>query len=149
LRCAVSPQDRLLLGIDLRKDREVLERAYDDSAGVTARFNLNLLERINRELGGEFRAKGFLHRAVWNEQEGRVEMHLVSPSDQSVSIRDLEMKVEFAAGESIHTENSYKYSQEEIEQLAARANFSIERRWFDEKNFFSLNFLVPRPAECN
>ncbi len=149
VRCAMSAQDRLLVGIDLRKDREVLESAYDDSAGVTARFNFNLLERINRELGGEFRVGAFEHRAVWNEGKGRVEMHLVSPSDQSVPIRDLELIIEFAAGESIHTESSYKYSLEEIGQLAANAGFCVDHRWLDERQLFSLNFLVPLPAESS
>jgi dimethylhistidine N-methyltransferase len=146
VRHAMSPHDRLLLGIDLRKDRVVLESAYDDSAGVTARFNLNLLERINRELSGEFCIDQFLHRAVWDERKGRVEMHLVSLSDQRVPIRDLGLNVEFASGETIHTESSYKYSLEEIDQLAANADLAIERRWLDDLQYFSLNLLAPRLA---
>jgi len=143
VRCAMAARDRLLVGIDLRKGRKILECAYDDAAGVTARFNFNLLERINRELGGEFRIDRFEHRAIWNEEKGRVEMHLVSATDQTVRIRDLELDIEFAAGESIHTESSYKYSLEEIGQLAANAGFAIEHRWLDERQLFSLNFLVP------
>ena len=144
VRRAMGPQDRLLIGIDLRKDRKVLESAYDDRSGVTARFNFNLLERINRELGGEFRVEQFGHRAVWDEEEGRVEMHLVSASDQRVPIWDLDVHVEFTSGESIHTECSYKYSVEEIDELAENAQLSVERQWFDKKHFFSLNVLVPR-----
>jgi len=147
VRGAMSPSDRCLVGIDLRKDRAVLESAYDDEAGVTARFNINLLERINRELGGEFRVDRFSHRAVWDEQAGRVEMHLVSGSDQRVPIRDLDLEIEFRSGESIHTESSFKYSQSEIYALAAEAGLLVERRWLDGRSFFSLNLLAPRPAE--
>ena len=146
VRRAMSPHDRFLVGIDLRKDREVLESAYDDNAGVTARFNINLLERINRELGGEFDIDRFTHRAVWDEPKGRVEMHLVSSSDQRVRIRDLELDIEFASGESIHTESSFKYSVEEIDRLAENAGLAVEHRWLDRKQLFSLNFLVPRSA---
>ena len=146
MHCAMAPQDRLLVGIDLRKDRKVLESAYDDCSGVTARFNINLLERINRELGGEFRVDRFEHRAVWDEQAGRVEMHLVSAAAQCVTIRELDLEVEFASGESIHTESSYKYSLEENDRLAANAGLAIECRWLDKKQFFNLNLLAPSLA---
>jgi dimethylhistidine N-methyltransferase len=139
------PEDRLLIGIDLRKDRATLERAYDDAAGVTERFNKNLLARINRELGGRFDLDAFLHAATWNEEAGRVEMHLVSARDQTVRIDDLALEVSFRAGETIHTENSYKYSLEEIDALAATAGFRVERRWLDAGGRFSLQLLRPRP----
>jgi L-histidine N-alpha-methyltransferase len=133
--------DFFLLGIDRRKDRETLERAYDDSQGVTARFNLNLLARINRELGGKFDLSSFRHRAFYNESAGRVEMHLVSTVQQSVRIEDLEMTVDFEAGETIHTENSYKFSSEEIASLADGAGLTVEREWRDGNDLFSLCLL--------
>src|SRR5258708_1154848 len=109
VRETMTDRDRLLMGVDLRKDRITLEQAYDDSRGVTARFNLNLLARINQELRGQFDLARVRHRAVFNEPMGRVEMYLDSPSPQRVRIEALDLEVSFAAGESIHTENSYKY----------------------------------------
>ncbi len=108
LRGGMNLEDRLLLGIDLRKDREVLESAYDDSSGVTARFNRTLLERINRELGGHFDAEAFDFQATYDEVAGKVVSQLRSRRDQTVRIDDLGLDVEFAAGETIHTENSFK-----------------------------------------
>ncbi len=143
MREALAHEDRLLVGIDLRKDRGVLERAYDDAQGVTARFNLNLLERINRELGGDFRVGDFAHRAVYDEVEGRVSMFLESRRRQTASIEDLGLQVEFRAGERIHTENSHKYDVEEIDALTASAGLRVECRWLDSGGRFSLNLLAP------
>lgn len=143
-RDSMTPQDRLLVGVDLRKDRGVLEPAYDDSRGLTARFNLNILARINRELGGHFDLTAFRHRAVYNDGMGRIEMYLVSTHLQRVAIDRLGLEVPFAAGESIHTENSYKYSIAEIEVLAEAAGLETEARWFDTGDRFSLNLFVPR-----
>ena len=143
IREALGERDRLLLGVDLRKERAVLEAAYDDAAGVTARFNLNLLERINRDLGGDFDADAFAHRASYREDEGRVVMELVSLREQRVHIRALDLVVDLAAGEAIHTEDSYKYSFEEIAALAAAADLEVERRWLDARGYFSLQLLGP------
>jgi dimethylhistidine N-methyltransferase len=147
VRQALTTDDRLLLGIDLRKDASILERAYDDRQGVTATFNLNLLARINRDLGGHFDLGAFRHRAVWNDTAGRVEMYLVSTGKQRVRIDALEMEVAFAEGEAIHTENSYKYSPEEIAALAKAIDCSIMGRWTDAEGRFSENLLAPIQVE--
>ncbi|HUO59206.1 MAG TPA: L-histidine N(alpha)-methyltransferase, partial [Candidatus Acidoferrales bacterium] len=110
LRRALSPGDHLLLGTDMRKPEDVLIPAYDDPAGVTARFNLNLLARINRELAGDFDLEQFAHRVVWNRKESRIEMHLESLRTQNVAINALDMELTFESGERIHTENSYKFT---------------------------------------
>ncbi|MCS6952346.1 MAG: L-histidine N(alpha)-methyltransferase [Bryobacterales bacterium] len=144
LRCLaqdLGSDDRLLLGIDLRKEASTLERAYDDSQRVTAQFNRNLLARINRELGGHFDVSRFAHRAVYREDVGRIEMYLVSEARQTVRIDALDWEVAFLEGEEIHTENSYKYSFEEIDELADAAGLRIEARWLDRHSRFSLNLL--------
>ena len=135
--------DRLLIGMDLHKDRAVLERAYDDAQGITAAFNLNLLGRINRELGGRFDLNRFAHRAVYHEERGRVEMHLVSRAAQTVPIDELDLEIDFAAGETIHSENSHKYRLEDIPDLLGEAGFELERQFFDSKRRFSLNLARP------
>ncbi len=135
----MTVQDQLLVGIDLRKDRDILEAAYDDNQGVTADFNLNLLRRINLELGGQFDLESFEHQALYDETLGRVEMHLLSKVNQKVVLADLDKTIAFGAGELIHTENSYKYSREEIELLFAKAGLELKRQWFDEEARFSLN----------
>lgn len=142
LRSGLRPGDALLLGADLLKSREVLEPAYDDAIGVTAAFNLNLLKRINAELGGEFDLRTFQHRAVLNEEKSRIEMHLVSRRAQRVRIAALDLDVAFEAGESIHTENSYKYSSEMLESLAAEAGFTITHTWTDDEARFADLLLV-------
>lgn len=153
VRTTMAPDDRLLLGVDRRKARAVLEPAYDDAQGVTAQFNLNILARINRELGGQFRLSQFDHRAVYDEERGRIEMYLVSTQAQEVPIQDLDLVVPFAAGEAIHTENSYKYSDDEIEALAAGSGFAVERQWHDPRRWFSVNLFrplaLPRAATCD
>jgi dimethylhistidine N-methyltransferase len=143
LRAVMTPDDRLLLGVDLRKERDVLERAYDDARGVTARFNLNLLVRINRELGGGFALDGFRHRAVWNAALGRIDMYLDSLRPQRVRVEALGREFAFADGEAVHTESSYKYSPEELGQLAAAAGLRVEEGWFDGAARFCLALLAP------
>ncbi|RMF63961.1 MAG: L-histidine N(alpha)-methyltransferase [Calditrichaeota bacterium] len=140
---AMNPGDRLLVGMDLMKDRSVLEPAYDDALGVTARFNCNLLTRINRELDGRFDLSGFRHRAFLNEKLGRVEMHLESIRSQSVWIGELNRAFDFAQGETIHTENSYKFTPAQIQELATENGFRLLRSWRDARNWFSLNLFTP------
>jgi L-histidine Nalpha-methyltransferase len=143
VRLTMAPADRLLIGVDLRKGRAVLEPAYDDAQGVSAAFNLNLLARINRELGGHFDLARFRHRAVYNEAAGRIAMYLVSSVAQRVRIDALDLEVAFAADEAIHTENSYKYSAAEIDSLASAAGLRREAEWLDSQRRFSLNLLAP------
>jgi len=130
-------------GVDMKKDVETLIRAYDDAAGVTAAFNLNVIERINRELDGDFDVSAFRHRASYNRQEGRVEIHLVSLKAQTVHIQGNDFG--FEEGETIHTENSYKYHIEEFEALAAKAGFAAVKTWVDENQLFSLHYLTVSP----
>jgi dimethylhistidine N-methyltransferase len=137
LRRALIPGDALLLGADLRKPRQVLEPAYDDALGVTAAFNLNILQRINRELAGSFRLDRFSHHAFYDELLHRIEMHLVSDVRQRVAIGALGIHVDFAQGESIHTENSYKYDDATLAMLAAQSGFTIEHRWTDTNGWFT------------
>jgi dimethylhistidine N-methyltransferase len=143
VRGTMTAVDALLVGIDLRKERPLLERAYDDSQGVTADFNLNLLDRINRELGGHFDLNAFAHRAIYNEGPGRIEMYLVSKLDQSIRIDNLDLEIPLSAGEAIHTENSYKYSLAEIASLAAGAGLRMASQWLDAQGQFSVNLLRP------
>lgn len=140
IRRALQPGDGLLLGADLKKSREILEPAYDDALGVTAAFNLNLLLRINRELGADFDLAQFEHRAAYHEHLGCVEIHLVSCAQQTVAIEKLNLKVEFQAGETIHTENSYKYDLEQLKELAAQTGFQPASVWMDEEQRFSCSF---------
>lgn len=144
VRDRLRPGDAVLLGADLRKSRELLEPAYDDARGITARFNKNLLARINAELGGDFDLDAFRHVAHYDEVEGRVEMHLESLRAQRVEIRALRMQVDFARGERIHTEDSYKHSFEELDALASASGFAITRRWLDRRGWFAESLLVPR-----
>ena len=130
----------LLIGVDLKKDEDILVRAYDDAQGVTAAFNRNVLERINRELGGCFDIETFRHRALYNGAEGRIELHLVSEKDQTVTVHDRDFT--FTEGETIHTENSYKYHVEEFSSLAAGAGFRSARTWVDGDGLFSLHYLT-------
>jgi len=129
----------LLLGADLRKDTARLHAAYNDGAGVTAAFNLNLLTRINRELGGTFDLAAFDHYAFYNPGLGRIEMHLVSRKAQRVSVAGRSFG--FGEGESIHTESSYKFTIEGMQDLARRAGFEPEDVWLDEQKLFSLHLL--------
>lgn len=142
VRRLLAPGDVLLLGVDLKKSPDVLLPAYDDALKVTAAFNLNLLVRINRELGGEFDIGRFEHRALYNEELSRVEMHLFSRVGQSVEIASLDLKITFAAGESIHTENSYKFDIKMLASLADRTGFSLAKTWYDSNRRFSLNIFA-------
>jgi len=141
VRKTMVPADRLLIGIDLRKDRHVLERAYDDAPGVTARFNLNLLSRINRELKADFELDHFRHRVHYDEPSGSVQSFLESQREQRIRIRDLGIEVPFGEGERIHTEDSHKYSLAEIDSLAREAGLQLERRYFDSARRFTLNLF--------
>ncbi|MEL0654811.1 L-histidine N(alpha)-methyltransferase [Pseudoalteromonas issachenkonii] len=131
----------VLIGVDLVKERQVLLDAYNDKAGVTAAFNKNLLQRINNELSGTFNLNNFSHESRFNEQHSRIEMHLVSNCNQSVIIND--QQIDFKEGESIHTENSHKYTLESFTQLAAQANLKLEQTWQDDSNYFALCLLRP------
>ena len=132
----------MIVGVDLVKNRDVLRAAYNDSDGVTAAFNLNLLRRINRELGGDFDLDRFEHRAVFNETKSRVEMHLVSRERQRVSVCG--RAVEFAPGETIHTECSYKYTVAGFGEFARRAGWAPVESWTDEQDYFSVHVLALR-----
>lgn len=129
----------MLVGVDLKKSSAVLNAAYDDAQGVTAAFNLNLLAHINRELNGNFRLANFRHQAFYNEPAGRIEMHLLSLVAQRVTISG---KVfEFRAGETIHTENSCKYSLDEFRDVAHAAGFNSLKSWTDADNLFAVHYL--------
>jgi dimethylhistidine N-methyltransferase len=148
LRGALEPGDFLLLGVDLAptphgKSVADLIAAYYDSAGITGHFNKNLLTRLNRELGAEFEIDAFRHRIRWNGEDSRIEMHLESCCEQTVSIAALERSFEFAAGETIHTENSYKYRPGDAEELLGAAGFEPEQRWMDQNGWFAV-YLASR-----
>jgi len=144
VRSVLQPGEGLLLGLDLKKSAAILEPAYDDALGVTAAFNLNLLNRLNRELGADFDLRQFYHRAIYNQELGRIEMHLVSRCTQTVHVRQLDLRIDFAESEVIYTESSYKYDQRQIYDLADQADFSCTHTWQDANNFFSLNLLVAK-----
>jgi dimethylhistidine N-methyltransferase len=129
----------MLVGVDLKKDRSKLHAAYNDAAGVTAAFNLNVLHRINRELGGDIDVGAFRHSAHYDEAAGRIEMHLVSAREQKITVAGRAFT--FGAGETIHTESSYKYSVDEFQALARRAGFSAEHHWLDPERLFSIHYL--------
>jgi dimethylhistidine N-methyltransferase len=131
---------RLIIGVDLEKDLTRLHRAYDDEEGVTAAFNKNLLVRINRELGGDFDLDAFHHKAIWNGEAHRIEMHLVSQTTQMVHV--LGHRFGFGTGESIHTENSHKYTVERFRALAAEAGWRASQVWLDAQGLFSLHELI-------
>ena len=137
--CAgLEPGDALLLGVDLVKDQATLLAAYDDAAGVTAAFNRNLLVRLNRELEGNFDPQAFAHRALWNPAESRIEMHLESRMAQRVRLAALDLDVDFASGESIHTENSYKYAEGAPQELLTEAGFAPVESWTDAQGWFAV-----------
>ncbi|MDT7807726.1 MAG: hypothetical protein QOJ70_1539 [Acidobacteriota bacterium] len=147
LRGVLRAGDRVLLGADLKKDAATLEAAYDDALGVTAAFNLNLLARINRELNANFRLRDFRHVALYNEAEGRVEMHLESTREQNVRIGALNLDLTFDAGERMHTENSYKYSLDELTALAAETGFERTHTWLDAAERFSSNLFAAKTGD--
>jgi L-histidine Nalpha-methyltransferase len=143
-RRVLKPDDGFLLGADLKKSPDILNAAYNDALGITAAFNLNLLQRINRELGGHFDLRAFNHHAFYDADQGRIEMHLVSLREQSVHVDALNLEVAFDEGETIHTENSYKYDDEDLAQMAADSGFEIKGRWTDSRGWFAEVLLSPR-----
>jgi len=142
LRAVLGAGDALLLGADLKKDPARLVAAYDDALGVTAAFNLNLFARLNREFGADFDLRAFRHVALYEEAHGRMELYLESLRAQTVRLPALSLTVTFAAGERVHTENSYKYDLEELDALAARSGFARTRTWTDGGGQFSSNLLL-------
>lgn len=141
VRRMLAADGRLLMGLDLQKDPRILHAAYNDSAGVTAQFNLNLLRRINAELDGSFDLKHWEHQASYNPDAGRVEMYLVSLRPQTVRVDDRSYR--FEAGETIQTEISCKYTPDQIEGLAAEGGFTVERTWRDREGLFSVTLFAP------
>ncbi|NOZ75115.1 MAG: L-histidine N(alpha)-methyltransferase [FCB group bacterium] len=138
LRSALHPQDKLLIGLDMVKEESILLQAYNDSEGTTARFNLNLLDRINRELGGHFDLDRFRHRALYNREATRIEMYLVSTERQTVALEALNRRFTFEDGEPIHTENSQKYTPDLIQELLSQSGFHRESMWTDPRQWFSV-----------
>jgi uncharacterized SAM-dependent methyltransferase len=134
-----KPGGALLIGVDIHKDPAILHAAYNDAEGVTAEFNLNLLVRLNRELDAEFDLERFTHEAVYDDDERRIEMRLVSSVRQSVSVAGV--PIEFAPGEYIVTEYSHKYVPEEFHAVARRAGFEPERTWVDDAGLFSVHYM--------
>lgn len=139
----MGPEDVFLLGIDLKKSPAILVPAYDDAQGVTAAFNLNVLHRINRELGGRFEPQSFEHLALYNDAQGCIEMHLRSREAQRVPIVNIEQVVSFGKDETIHTESSFKYSVDEVRDLGYQANLVLRRTWFDARRWFLLALFRP------
>ena len=141
LRASLNAGDAILLGTDMRKPKSVLIPAYDDAQGVTAAFNKNILAHINRELDADFDLEAFAHRAVWNARESRIEMHLESLRPQVVRVPGAQITVSFQAGETIHTENSYKFTMPMLEAIAKNGGFQIERSWADARKWFTVHLL--------
>jgi len=141
IRRLLNKSDTLLVGFDLEKEKTFLENAYNDKAGVTAQFNLNLLSRINRELGGEFDISTFKHEAIYNKSKKRIEMYLVSICDQSIAIKELGRVYLFKKGERIHTENSHKFSMPEINRIAKSSGFSVIKNYTDDQKLYCLSLL--------
>jgi dimethylhistidine N-methyltransferase len=144
---ALGPDGRLIIGVDLKKDPHTLVAAYNDAAGVTAAFNLNLLTRINRELRATFDLTQFRHEAVYNPREGRIEMYLVSERAQQAGV--IGRTFSFAKGERIHTENSHKYGIDEFQSLAREAGWQPEQVWTDNDSLFSVHELVLHEPELS
>jgi dimethylhistidine N-methyltransferase len=142
IRGALHPGDFLLLGVDLVKPEPDLLLAYDDPLGLTAVFNKNLLLRINTELGGDFQLDRFAHRAVWNGEDSRIEMHLVSLTAQTVNVTRADLRFALEEGESIWTESSYKYEPAQIAQLVRRAGFDLRHQWIEREAGFALTLFV-------
>lgn len=145
VRNSMRPGDLFLVGLDMVKDAGVLEAAYNDSGGVTARFNLNLLTRMNRDLGANFDLRHFAHHSVYNRDEQRIEMHIRSSRDQTVDIPGAGVRVFLKEGDLIHTENSHKYTIQQIRLMADRSGFKIERLWRDAGGKFSLTLMSRAP----
>jgi dimethylhistidine N-methyltransferase len=144
LRAQLETGDALLLGTDMVKDEPALLAAYDDGAGVTAAFNLNILHRINRELGANFDTDHFRHRVLWNSVESRIEMHLECTREQYVSIEDADLDLHFVPRETIHTENSYKFTNRGIQSLLNGVGFEIRGAWKDSRDWYTLTLACLR-----
>jgi dimethylhistidine N-methyltransferase len=140
LRQWIGDDGGVLIGVDLHKSEEILNAAYNDTEGVTAQFNLNILSALNNLVGANFRHQDFYHRAFYNQELRRIEMHLVSKTFQTVNING--SSIEFDEGESLHTENSYKYSVESFAALSNAAGFVLNRSWLDDDKLFSVHFLT-------
>lgn len=145
IKLLLDTGDRLLLGVDLVKDVATLEAAYNDEAGVTAEFNLNVLKVINKALGADFRIEEFRHSAHYNHDEARIEMHLIPASHQTVTIKDLDLTIEFTPEETIHTENSHKFTRETTGSLLEEAGLCLDHWYTDPDNMFGLALAAARP----
>lgn len=141
VRKQTSPRG-MLIGFDLQKDIEILEAAYNDAQGVTADFNLNLLQRINQELGANFDLDQFEHQAIYNAQDHRIEMHLVSSTQQTVAVDGHE--IHFDANESICTEHSHKYTVDSFAELTSAAGWTLQKCWADDEQLFAVAYLIPK-----
>ena len=147
VRNTLGKDGAMLIGVDLQKDKQVLEAAYNDCQNVTAAFNFNILHHINRVLGTQFNVNYFEHKAIYSDEKGRIEMHLVSTMDQIVKISDSNnpegqsKNITFKTGETIHTENSYKYSKQSFTDLIAGAGFEVRECWSDDKDYFAMFYL--------
>ena len=141
INSSMKDDDLFLIGLDLVKDKDVLEYAYNDSHGITAQFNLNVLSRINSELDSNFNVDKFAHHAVYNEAENRVEIYLRSLENQTVNITKAGIALKIKQNELIHTENSYKYTIPKIKEMFSSTGFRIRDMWFDEKHYFCLILL--------
>ena len=141
INSSMKDDDLFLIGLDLAKDKDVLEYAYNDSHGITAQFNLNVLSRINSELDSNFNVDKFAHHAVYNEAENRVEIYLRSLENQTVNITKAGIALKIKQNELIHTENSYKYTIPKIKEMFSSTGFRIRDMWFDEKHYFCLILL--------
>jgi dimethylhistidine N-methyltransferase len=144
LRFQLQTGDALLLGTDMEKDEPTLLAAYDDSDGITAAFNLNILHRLNRELGANFDVARFRHRVLWNSIESRIEMHLESTQEQDVGIEHADLDLHFMPRETIHTENSYKFTDQGIQRLLKEAGFEIRGAWKDSRGWYTLTLACLR-----
>jgi dimethylhistidine N-methyltransferase len=143
VRKSLNKDDYILIGFDLVKDRAVLEAAYNDAQGMTREFNFNLLRRINRELDGNFDNRKFRHHALFNEDHSRIEMHLVSREAQTVLIKSLNLEIKFKAEETIHTENSHKFTKKMIHHYGQQAKLTLVNTWTDPKDYFALCLFKP------
>ena len=140
IRKTLGSDCNFIIGIDLKKDIQLLEAAYNDKKGITAKFNSNILLRANNELGANFHVNLFDHKAIWNRSMGRVEMHLISKLNQEVIIKG--NKFFLKKRETIHTENSYKYTLDEIKLMVKKAGWHLKKSWIDSEKYFSVNYLT-------
>lgn len=138
MRCVMTVEDMLIIGFDMVKSKSILEKAYNDKDGITSEFNLNLLARINKELGADFDLNLFCHEAIYNQDYDKIEMYLKAVKDTVVNIPGINQKIKFSKGELIHTENSHKFTMEKISTLAEKTGFKMEECFSDDKEYFTL-----------